>query len=251
MSPVAAVPSRPTPRRGAVWVPNQHGAWAMLAGPLLVGVIAGGPAAVHVPLALLWFLGYFAFFAAGLWLKARRRARYRPPVVVYSLACLLPAAGVLAMEPRLAAWGLVFAPLLVLGLALAAARKDRALLSGLATTLAASLMTAVAYDAGGGTDWSRAWLLTATMAAYYVGTLLYVKTMIRERGNRAYVVASVAFHALASVTLAWVSWWLTAVFAALTLRAALAPRLGLTPKQVGIGEIVLNVAVVAVALAVV
>ena len=53
------------------------------------------------------------------------------------------------------------------------------------------------------------------------------------------------------MALAWVSWWLTAVFAALTLRAPLAPRLGLTPKQVGVGELVLNAAVVAVALAVV
>ena len=45
-------------------------------------------------------------------------------------------------------------------------------------------MTLVAYDAGGGTDWARAWLLTAILAAYFVGTVLYVKTMIRERGSR-------------------------------------------------------------------
>lgn len=230
-------------------MPNQHGAWAMLAGPLLVGVLTAGPAAVHVPLTVLWFLGYFAFFAAGLWLKARRKARYRPPVIVYSLACLPPAAVVLLMQPRLAVWGLVLAPLLVTGLVLAAERKDRALLSGLVTTLAASLMTAVAYDAGGGSDWPRAWLLTATMTAYYVGTLLYVKTMIRERGHRGYVVASVTFHVLATAALLPVSWSLALVFAALTLRAALAPGRALTPKQVGIGEIVLNSIVVAVALA--
>lgn len=230
-------------------MPNQHGAWAMLAGPLLVGVLAGGFAWVHVPLTVLWFLGYFAFFAAGLWLRARRKARYRPPVVVYSLACVPFAALVLRWEPGLAVWGLAFAPLLVAGLVLAAERKDRALLSGLATTVAASLMTAVAYDAGEGSDWTRAWLLTATMAAYYVGTLLYVKTMIRERGHRGYVVASVTFHALAGLALLPVSWWLGAVFAVLTLRAALAPGRALTPKQVGIGEVVLNTVVVAVALA--
>jgi hypothetical protein len=69
------------------------------------------------------------------------------------------------------------------------------------------------------------------MAAYYLGTLLYVKTMIRERGSQAYVVASVAFHALAAGTLASVSWWLAAVFSVLTLRAALAPRLRLTDQS--------------------
>ena len=236
------------PSRSATWVPNQHGAWAMLAGPLLVGVLASGPAWVHLPLALLWFLGYFAFFAAGLWLKSRRKARFRPPVVVYSLACVPPAVAVLVLQPGLVRWVPSLAPLMLIGLVLAAERKDRSLASGLATTVAASLMTAVAYDAGPGDDWSRAWVLTGEMAAYYVGTLLYVKTMIRERGNHAYEVASVAWHAVAAVLLAPVSWWLTVVFALLTLRAYAAPRLGLTPKQVGIGELVLNVLVVVVAL---
>lgn len=220
----------------------------MLAGPLVVGVVAAGPAWVHLPLALLWFLGYFAFFATGLWLRSRRKARFRPPVLVYSLLCLPLVGVVLLMQPGLWVWGLVFAPLLLAGLVLAAERKDRTLLSGLATTVAASLMTAVAYDAGDGSDWSRAWTLTVVMAAYYVGTLLYVKTMIRERGNRAYVVASVAFHALATVILVPVSWAVALVFAVLTVRSAVAPRLGLSPKQVGVGEIVLNVLVVAVAL---
>jgi len=49
---------KPGRKRSPGWVPNQHGAWAMLAGPLVVGVVASGPAWVHLPLAALWFLGY-------------------------------------------------------------------------------------------------------------------------------------------------------------------------------------------------
>ena len=60
----------------------------MLAGPLLVGVLASEPRWVHLPLTLLWFVGYFAFFAIGLWLRSRRKARYRPPVRAYGLATL-------------------------------------------------------------------------------------------------------------------------------------------------------------------
>ena len=67
-------------RRAPGWIPNQHGAWAMLATPLLVGILASRPTWAHLPLTAFWFLGYFAFFAAGLWLKAApaRRARYLP-----------------------------------------------------------------------------------------------------------------------------------------------------------------------------
>jgi hypothetical protein len=232
-------------------VPNQHGAWGMLASPLLVGVVAASPRWVHLPLVLLWFVGYFAFFAAGLWLKSGRRARYLPPVRAYGLATVPLGLAVLVMRPDLVVWAPLFAPLLLAGLWFAARRQDRSLPSGLATILAACLMTVVAFDAGDGSDWGRAWTLTAVLAAYFVGTLFYVKTMIRERGSRAYYRLSVGFHLAVAVAMVWVSWWLVALFALLALRAAVLPGRGLTPKQVGVGEILANVAVVLVALLVV
>jgi hypothetical protein len=235
-------------RRGPGWVPNQHGAWGMLAGPFLVGVVAAEPRWVHLPLLGLWFVGYFAFFATGLWLKSGRRARYLPPVRAYGLATVPLGIVVLAMRPDLVVWAPLFAPLLLAGLWFAARRQDRSLPSGLATILAACLMTMVAYDAGDGTDWSYAWVLTAVLAAYFVGTLLYVKTMIRERDSPAYYRLSVGYHLLAAAALATVSWWLAALFALLAVRAAVLPGRRLSPKHVGVGEILANAAVVVVAL---
>ncbi len=223
----------------------------MLASPFLVGVVASSPRWVHLPLLLLWFVGYFAFFAAGLWLKSGRRARYLPPVRAYGLATLPPALVVLLLRPDLVVWAPLFAPLLLAGLWFAARRQDRSLPSGLATILAACLMTMVAFDAGDGTDWSRAWTLTAVLATYFVGTLLYVKTMIRERDSRTYYRLSVGYHVVVAVALAWVSLWLAGLFALLAVRAAVLPGRGLSPKQVGIGEILANVAVVVLALLVV
>lgn len=232
-------------------MPNQHGAWAMLAGPLLVGILAAGAAWVHLPLTVLWFLGYFAFFATGLWLKSRRKPRYRPPVLVYTAACAPPGLAVLLLEPRLLRWVPVFVPLMAVGLWFSAHRRERDLASGLATTVAASLMTVVAYDAGSGDDWSRAWQLTAVLAAYYVGTLLYVKSVIRERGHPAYAAASFGFHVVAAVALTFIAWQLGLIFLVLAIRAAAATRAHWTPKQIGIGEIVANLVVAVVALLVV
>ena len=223
----------------------------MLASPFLVGVVAASPRWVHLPLLLLWFVGYFAFFAAGLWLKSGRRARYLPPVRAYGLATVPLAIGVLLLRPDLVVWAPLFAPLLLAGLWFAAHRQDRSLPSGLATILAACLMTMVAFDAGDGTDWARAWTLTAVLAGYFVGTLFYVKTMIRERDSQPHYWWSVGYHAALTVAVAWLSWWLAGLFALLALRAAVLPGRGLSPKQVGIGEIVANIAVVVVALRVV
>ncbi len=237
-------------RRGPGWVPNQHGAWAMLASPLLVGVLAGGPAWVHLPLAAFWFSGYFAFFATSLWLKARRKARYFPPVRAYGLLTAVLGLAVLAVEPSLAAWAGLFVPPLAIGLWFASRRNDRALVSGLVTTAASTLMTVVAYDAGPGTDLERAWLLALVQLLYFAGTVFYVKTVIRERDNPVYRWVSAGFHAAATVAMAPLSWWLAGLFAILTARAVVVPPLRPTPKQVGIAEIAATVAVAAISLAV-
>jgi len=233
-------------RRGQGWVPNQHGAWAMLASPLLVGILAGGFAWVHLPLAALWFVGYFAFFATSLWLKASRRARWFPPVRAYGLASLALGAIVVVLDPGLVRWAPLFVVPLGVGLGAAAQRRDRALLSGLATTAGSALMTVVAYDAGPGTDLARAWQLALVQFLYFAGTVFYVKTVIRERDNVGFRRVSGGYHLVALATVAVVfgtAWPLLATFALLLVRAVVVPPYRPTPKQAGIGEIVATVLV--------
>ncbi len=135
-----------------------------------------------------------------------------------------------------------------MGLVASARREDRSLLSGVATTAGSCLMTVVAYDAGNGTDWARAWVLTGVLAAYFVGTVLYVKTMIRERGVTAYHWLSALGHGAFAVAMLPVSPWLVLVFVVLAIRAAVLPAVTLTPKAVGIGEVLSTLAVAVTAL---
>ena len=252
----SAEPVRPAPRsrsrqrRGPGWVPNQHGAWAMLAVPLLVGVVASGGAWVHLPLTILWFVGYFAFFAVGLWAKSRFKKRWFPPVRAYSLASVPLAIVVLAMHPSLLVWAPAFLPLIGISLLCSYRRQDRSLLNDTVTVVAASLMLVVAYDAGDGTRWPQAWLAALVVFAYFAGTILYVKTVIRERGNRAYQVASTGYHLAVAALLPFLStllvpdsatvwiWPLVVFFLVLVARALIVPRTTATPVQTGIGEIV-------------
>ena len=236
--------------RGPGWIPNQHGAWAMLASPLVVGVLAGGVAWVQLPLAAFWFAGYLAFFATSLWLKAHRRAKWFPPVRAYGLLSLALGILVVAMQPHLARWAPLFVAPLAIGLYAAAHRQDRALLSGLATTAGSAAMTVVAYDAGPGSDLSRAWQLALVQLLYFAGTVFYVKTVIRERDNPVYLWLSVGYHALALGVVELVfglgagrQLALIVVFGLLLGRAVLVPPYRPTPKQVGIAEVVATVAV--------
>src|SRR5690606_2419895 len=127
----------------------------------------------------------------------------------------------------------------------------------------ASLMTVVAYVACRG---PRApvlvvpgvvWLVAGLLLAYLFGTVLYVKTMSCERGVRPYVVASVASHGAVTVAAAVLAvvhdpswWWATAFLAAATARSAVLPGRALSPRAVGIGEVVATLLLAAVALVV-
>jgi hypothetical protein len=221
----------------------------MLTSPLLVGAVASGIAWPHLPLALFWLAGYLAFFATSLWLKARRRPRYWPPVRAYAWLATALGAITLVVRPALWVWAPLFLPPLGVGLWAAANRRDRELLTGLATVVGSALMTVVAYAAGPGDDFGRAWLLALVQFLYFGGTVCYVKSAIRERRNTSFWWLSVGVHAGATLLVLAVAPWLAVVLTLLTVRAAVVPRLPVTPKQLGIGEIVATVLVAVVSLA--
>jgi hypothetical protein len=220
----------------------------MLASPLLVGAIAAGPDWVHLPLSAFWFAGYFAFFATSLWLKSGRRTRYLPPVRAYAAAAAALGVVTVLLQPSLLRWAPLFVLPLGVGLWAAAHRRERDLLAGITTVVGSALMTVVAYDAGGGDDLPRVWLLALVQFLYFAGTVFYVKSAIRERDNTRFLALSTAVHAASMVGLTFLSARVGLVFAALTVRAAYVPRLSLNPKQLGIGEIVATVAVGVVSL---
>ena len=247
----AARPARR--RRSPGWVPNQHGAWAMLLAPLLVGAAATGPRWSHLLLLAFWTAGYLAFFATGLWLRSHRKARYLPPLRVYLPLATALGVAVLLVQPGLMRWAPLFVLPLGVGLVASATRHERALVSGLATTVGSSLMTLVAYDLGPGDDQMRAWQLTAVLAAYFAGTVLYVKSAIRQRGDRRFLTLSVAFHAvLTGAALLLLpppgGPALAAVGVLLAVRAYVIPTLGWSPARLGVGEIAMTLIVATTAL---
>ena len=248
-------------RRGPGWVPNQHGAWAMLILPVVVGALRAGPTWRHVLLGVAWLAAYLAFFATGLWLRSGRKARYAPPVRAYALVTTALGLALLASRPALVTWGVVYAPLLAASLWHSVRRTDRSLVNDGVTMVAASAMVVVAAGLGSGatSGWTwlpgasdgAAWAVAGLVLVYFFGTALYVKTMIRDRGDRRRYIESVGYHALACApAFAW-SPWAGVLFLALAVRAGLVPRLWprATPRAVGLGEILASVAIALVLVA--
>ncbi|MFF6789847.1 YwiC-like family protein [Streptomyces filamentosus] len=225
------------------WIPNQHGAWAMLAVPYLAGVLTGSPTWLQLPLFLAWLLGYCAVFHTEQWVRLRRAsrnpraaARHRRPALVFATATLALGLPLLLAAPWLLVAAALMAPFLAVNVLHARRNRERALVNGLAAVVPACGMLLVAHRAGGGT---LAEGLAPALACllYFAGTVPYVKTMIRERRSEAYRRGSVAHHAAALVAAALLDPWLAVPFACYLARAAVLPGRGLKVAVVGAVEV--------------
>jgi hypothetical protein len=232
----------------------------MLAVPLLLGVAATAPSTWHLVLAVAAVAGYLAAATAQAWLRTRRRPDLLPALLLYGAVFGAPAAILVTAFPALLLAGAVVVPagLLVVGGARPGTRRDLANSLG-QTTIALVLVPAAGWVSGA---WDPAAVAAATAVAagYLVGTVLVVRSVIRERGNRAFAALSVGFHAMLVVAAAVALPLPYAIVAAgLLARAVALPvverrRAGtvrpLRPVHVGLVEVAASTAVVVVAFAV-
>ncbi|MFB9603652.1 YwiC-like family protein [Streptomyces roseofulvus] len=225
------------------WIPNQHGAWAMLVVPSLAGVLIGSPSWPQLPLFVAWLLAYCAVFHAEQWVRLRRAsrnpraaARHRRPALVLGSATTAFGLPLLVAEPWLGIAAALAAPFLAVNVLYARRNRERALVNGLAAVVPACGMLPVALRLGGGTV-ADGLAPAAACLLYFAGTVPYVKTMIRERNSQAYRWGSVAYHAVALVAAALLDPWLALPFAVYLARAAVLPGRGLRVPVVGAVEV--------------
>jgi hypothetical protein len=255
--PAMTSPARRSPPTRHLWIPRQHGAWAMLLLPLLVGVAASRPHPWQVVLAGAALSAYLVSASVQAWIRARRPPAYQAPIAAYGGLFAILGFALVVVFPALLLALVVAGPatFLVLGGARPGTRRDLA--NSLAQVVQALVLVPAAALVSGVFEAGPVVTATAIAAGYLVGTVLVVRSVLRERGNEAFAALSIGFHAVL-VGLAVVL--LPPVYAvlgvALALRAATLPVLQrrlaggprpLRPIHVGIVEIVASIAVVAVA----
>ena len=244
------------------WVPNYHGAWAMIIAPPLLGISLGGFTWRHLLLLVAWWVGFFAFFAAAKWLRARNRSRFTPALVTYGTVTALATLVLLSLTWPLTVWACAYLPLIAATAYLTVTGRERSLLNDIVTIVAAGLTGPVAAHlsdlAGHDVEWAHVWLASALLTAYFVGTAFYVKTNIRRRGDRGFFATSVGYHAALALATTWyvlaagdplihplhaAVWWVLTARTYLVATVAQGRGRRVSPKIIGIGEILATLAV--------
>lgn len=238
------------------YVPPQHGAWAFLGLPLVLGAIVSPPSWALLPLAVAWVVAYpWSYAALGL-VRARHKRRFVKPLLVWS-AVLVPAVVVLlALRPWLLWWSPLFLVGFGINLLYASRNDERALLNDLVFVLECAAIVVVTWGVCvGGRMMTppaladvpvQVWLLALVCALVLTGSTLHVKSLIRERrdpryarASRIYAVACLAASPLLAI--AWGlpgGWWFVLPFAALAVRAFRVGPGTAKPAVLGIVELV-------------
>lgn len=257
---VGAAPRSAAPSARPAWrpvPPPQHGAWAFLIVPVLCGFAVAGATPSGWLFLAAWVcaypVGYYlgrgltARVRRGSWTRLARRERSRAvPWAVITAALGLP---LLLTRPWLVGAVLLLGVLWALGLWVAARRGERSLTNDLLLVAQATvaLPVAVAVVAGpaavlGDLAWQTV-QTTLIVAGYLAGSVLHVKSLLREAGRPAFRGADVAWHLALMTGAALASmWWLIGLAPALA--RAILMRPGLRAGVVGAVELTVAVLVV-------
>ena len=234
-------------RRKHLAIPNQHGAWAFLLVPLILGFLVSGWSWLALAFACAWILAYPASYFLGRavvirwrrgeWSRlARRELGYARPWMGLAAA---PSVVLVVARPWLLGVGLGLGLLWAVSVWLTRIGHERGasndLLLVTQAALAVPLLWAIAHNGWPPTD---AWLAALVCLVFFTGSVLHVKSLIREADDPRWAVASRVYNT-ATVGMGVVSPWLLLPFGAAAVRSFAVPQ-GTRPAVVGAVEIVVS-----------
>ncbi len=237
--------------RARLQIPNQHGAWAFLIVPLVLGLLLAGWSVTAGLFALAWVLAYPASYylgravvirwRRGTWSRlAKREWGYALPWIVVAA---VPSLALVVLRPWLVVVGLVLGVLWFVSVWLTRTGHERGasndLLLVTQAALAVPLLVAVAWD-----SWpdAAAWQAAFICLVFFAGSVIHVKSLIREADDPRWAVFSRVYH-VAALGMGLLSPWLLLPFGAAAIRAFAVPP-GSRPGVIGAVETVVSVLVV-------
>lgn len=238
----------------AIRVPQQHGAWAFLIVPLVLGALLGAGTWAGLVFAIAWIAAYPASYFGGRALVYRlrrgswtRKARTElTSAAPWALAAAIGAAVLVVRQPALLLAGAGMAVVWTVSLWLTWHGRERGVVNDLLmVALAAAAPWLMWFSGADPSDAvpSGIVLACAVTALFFTGSVLHVKSLIREADDRRWHAASIAYHVAALALAAWLGLWLLLPFGVALVRTVVM-RPPLRPAVIGAVEIVTSVLLV-------
>lgn len=224
-----------------VYIPREHGAWSIWITPFTIGALLFP----WTKLFLFAFVGALCLYISSAPLLALVRSKRIkespfPSFFIFSTLGSLFIGYLVWLSPELILYGVLILPLFIINLYFAKEKKERLLLNDLTAIIALSSVSMFIVHVGHGYfHWIgvKIWLLSIV---YFMGTVFYVKSSIREKGNSLFKKQGYAYHSLiVLLPFLFGYWWISVLFLPSSLKYWLTPRkMEIRPLAIGIVEII-------------
>ena len=225
-------------------LPREHGAWAMWLAPFIIGILTTQMKWAHLLLFISIFFAYISIsaFLQGIRRPSDRRNAWRYAGAYFVIA-VLPGLPLLYLYPMLIYIPIGISPIFAASLYFVKQKKERALLNDLLAILAlnTSFFTS-SYLGYGRFDrmGQETLILYLWQILFFFGSVLFVKSLIREKHNPNFKKAAKIYMVfLPVIGLIYSGVFTMAAYLFSTVRLLSAPaNKVITSKTIGIIEII-------------
>lgn len=226
--------------------PPQHGGWAFVGLPVVVGWTVGGFTLGTFLAGIAFILSFPTLYFVGAWLRYPKRERFVRPLVIWLGLTVLFGVSAIIAAPRLLYWAPPYIVLGLVSLIAAKQKRDRELLNEVFQIIQCSMIVPTLATATGRLDNRATLIATLWVALTLIGSILTVRALIRKKNDPQFRKGAKWFAivswAVAVATAGALVGWLPAVvvgiaFAFAWWRAARIQPDTLKPGQLGMIEL--------------
>ena len=221
-----------------LFIPKQHGAWAMLIIPYWLGVAASDFIWQHIPAFLGWICLYLATYPMLLLFKKKKMAFYLKWTIIYLIPSVILLFIPFYYQSSVLIFGLLMIPFFMINIYFSVKKQDRAFGNDVSAIISFSVAGLASSYLPSGEISSIALMVSIGSTLFFIGSTFYIKSVIREKKNERFKWFSWIYHAVI-VILCLVAWeWIMAIaFIASLIRAIVFYGKSYSIKKIGIYEI--------------
>jgi len=194
-----------------LFLPKQHGAWAMLIIPFWLGAAASDVVWQHIPFFIGWLLLYLATYPMLFLFKKKNIPYYRKWTILYLIPALCFLTFPLVRTPSIIFFGLGMIPFFAVNAYFSSKKNDRALMNDVSAITCFGIAGLASSYLAHSTINGETWLVFLASVLFFLGSTFYVKTMVREKKNIRYKYISWIFHLLIPIIWLLLGKWIIAI----------------------------------------
>lgn len=220
--------------------PPQHGGWAFVGLPVVVGWTVGGFTLGTFLAGIAFVLSFPALYFVGAWLRYPKRERFVRPLAIWLGLTVVFGVAAIIFAPRLLLWAPPYVVLGIVSLIAAKMKRDRELLNEVFQIVQCSMIVPTLATANERLGDRATIIATIWVALTLIGSILTVRALIRKKNDPQFRKVAVWFAIVSlpvAIATGAVVGWIPAVVVGIAFAFALWRAIKVQPDSLKPGQL--------------